>query len=285
MYLDFPFTSHYVQLGKNRIHYIDEGSGPVIVMVHGNPTWSYYYRNIITLLSKDHRVIAIDHMGCGLSDKPQDYEYTLKQHVENLERVLDSLHVLSFSLVVHDWGGAIGMGVATKYPERIEKIVILNTAAFRSSRIPFRIRICKFPLIGPFIVRAFNGFAWPATFMAVKKSMQKDVCSAYIAPYNSWNNRVAVSAFVKDIPLEESHVSYSTLEEIENGLSTIKDAGVPMMIIWGGKDFCFDNVFYEEWRQRFPEAECHMFPEGGHYILEDCRDEVAPLFSRFFETK
>lgn len=285
MYPEFPFTSHYLQLGNDRLHYIDEGSGPVIVMVHGNPTWSYYYRNIIKLLSKDHRVIAIDHMGCGLSDKPQQYNYTLGQHVENLEKLLNSLSIHSFSLVVHDWGGAIGMGVATKYPERIEKIVVLNTAAFRSKRIPFRISICKYPIIGPFIVRAFNGFAWPATFMAVTKPMPKKICKAYLAPYDSWRNRVAVAAFVKDIPLEKHHVSYSTLEKIDNGLSTLKDAGVPMLIIWGGKDFCFNTIFYDEWRKRFPEAECHMFPDAGHYILEDCRDEVEPLLSRFFRIK
>lgn len=285
MYPEFPFEPHYFHVGKHRLHYIDEGSGPVIVMVHGNPTWSYYYRHIISLLSVNHRVIAIDHMGCGLSDKPQDYPYTLKQHIENLDSLLHSLGILSFSLVVHDWGGAIGMGVATKYPERIEKIVILNTAAFRSKRIPFRISMCKFPILGPLIVRGFNGFAWPATFMAVKKSLPKEISKAYIAPYNSWKNRVAVSAFVQDIPLKKNHVSYATLENIEHNLSMLRDGGVPMLIIWGGKDFCFDTVFYDEWVERFPDAECHMFPDAGHYILEDCRDEVVPLLSRFFEPK
>lgn len=283
VYPEYPFKSHYLQIGNNRMHYIDEGSGPVIVMIHGNPTWSYYYRNVISLLREKYRVIAMDHIGCGLSDKPQEYQYTLQQHVENINGLLQCLNITKFSMIVHDWGGAIGMGVAATYPERLDRIVILNTAAFRSARIPFRIRMCKIPFVGPFIVRALNGFAWPATFMAVTKRMNKDVKAAYLAPYNSWNNRIAVSGFVQDIPLSPKHVSYSTLEKIENSLSSIKDHDVPIMIVWGGKDFCFDKVFYDEWRERFPDAESHYFPDGGHYILEDKCEEVSILLSNFFE--
>jgi haloalkane dehalogenase len=264
------------------MHYIDEGSGPVIVMVHGNPTWSYYYRNIIRLLAENYRVIAVDHIGCGLSDKPQSYPYTLQQHIDNLENLLNILEVSSFSLVVHDWGGAIGMGVATKYPERVEKLVVLNTAAFRSKRIPFRIQICKWPVIGELLVRGCNAFAWPATFMAVTRPLRKDVASAYLAPYDSWKNRVAIAAFVQDIPLDSKHVSYGTLENVEQGLATLRDNAIPMLILWGGKDFCFDKVFYDEWLIRFPEAEHHYFEDGGHYILEDKLGEVSPLLTRFF---
>lgn len=265
------------------MHYIDEGHGPVIVMVHGNPTWSYYYRNIIPLLARNHRVIAVDHVGCGLSDKPQDSNYyTLRQHIENLESLLNTLEILRYSLIVHDWGGAIGMGLAVRYPERIEKIVVLNTAAFRSTRIPLRIRICKWPVIGSLLVRGCNGFAWPATFMAVTQPLRKEIAAAYLAPYNSWKNRVAVAAFVKDIPLKPDHASYPELEDIEHGLAAIRDGGIPILLLWGGEDFCFDDVFYEEWRRRFPEAEHHYFPDGGHYILEDKLVEITPLLSRFF---
>ncbi len=282
LYPEYTFTSHFAQLGNHRMHYIDEGTGPVIVMVHGNPTWSYYYRNIIRLLSVNYRVIAVDHIGCGLSDKPQEYPYTLQQHIDNLDSLLNILEVSSFSLVVHDWGGAIGMGVATKYPERVEKIVVLNTAAFRSKRIPFRIQICKWPFIGKLLVRGCNAFAWPATFMAVVRPLQKDVASAYLAPYDSWKNRVAIAAFVEDIPLNESHVSYSTLENVEQGLATLRDNAIPILILWGGKDFCFDKVFYDEWLTRFPQAEHYYFEDGGHYILEDKLREVSPLLTRFF---
>lgn len=265
------------------MHYIDEGEGPLVVMVHGNPTWSYYYRNLIRLLSRSHRVIAFDHIGCGLSDKPQDYGYyTLRQHTDNLEALLSGLEITRYSLIVHDWGGAIGMGLATRYPERLEKVVILNTAAFRSQRIPFRIRVCRWPVIGPFIVRAFNGFAWPATFMAVSTPMPKDISAAYLAPYNSWKNRIAIAAFVQDIPLGPEHRSYEELTSTEHGLEVLRDGNIPMLILWGGKDFCFNREFYDQWLKRFPKAKHHYFPDGGHYILEDKTEAAGAKIAEFF---
>jgi len=264
------------------MHYIDVGEGPVVVLVHGNPTWSYYFRNVISLLSSTHRVIALDHIGCGFSDKPQDYGYyTLQQHTDNLEKLLNTLAVVSYSLIVHDWGGAIGMGLAARYPERVEKIVVLNTAAFRSERIPFRIRICRWPYIGPFLVRALNGFAWPATFMAVNRPMKKNIVAAYLAPYNNWKNRIAIAAFVKDIPLESDHVSYDELVRTEQALPILKELHIPMLILWGGKDFCFNDTFYNEWLRRFPDAEYHYFPDGGHYILEDKAQEAGERIAAF----
>ena len=128
---EYPFQSHYFNLeDSQRLHYLDEGSGDVILMLHGNPTWSYYYRHLIKTLSKNYRVIAPDHIGCGLSSKPQDYNYNLSNHIHNVEKLIEKLGIKKFSLVVHDWGGAIGLGLATKYPSRLQKLIILNTAAF-----------------------------------------------------------------------------------------------------------------------------------------------------------
>jgi cis-3-alkyl-4-acyloxetan-2-one decarboxylase len=282
---DYPFTSRYYSAHGHRLHYLDEGRGPVVVMVHGNPTWSYYYRHAITQLADNHRVIAVDHMGCGLSDKPQDYPYCLQQHITNLCELLDHVGIDKYSLMIHDWGGAIGMGCAVMAPERIEKIVIFNTAAFRSTRIPFRIRICRWPLIGRLIVQGLNGFAWPAQFMAVTKPLAKEVAAAYLKPYDCWVNRVAIYRFVRDIPLKADHESYAVLENIEHSLHKLQTAAIPKMIIWGGKDFCFDQVFYDEWCRRFPEAGRHYFADAGHYILEDKRDEIAVLLEDFFSAK
>jgi haloalkane dehalogenase len=282
VYPDYPFTSRYLELEGGRLHYLDEGEGPVIVMVHGNPTWSYYFRHLVSLLGETHRVIAVDHMGCGLSDKPQDYSYCLAQHIDNLQRLLTHLRVDRFSLVVHDWGGAIGIGCAVNHIGSIEKIVVMNTAAFRSSRIPLRIQLCRLPLIGQTIVRLFNGFAGPARFMAVKKKMAPAVARAYLAPYNSWKNRVAVYNFVRDIPLTAEHRSYATLVEIEKRLPLLRDSAVPLLVVWGGGDFCFNDQFFLEWKRRFPEAENHYFPDGGHYILEDKLEEIVPIVASFF---
>jgi haloalkane dehalogenase len=284
VYPDYPFQSNYYTIGEYRLHYVDEGEGDVIVMVHGNPTWSYYYRKLIRLLAKKHRIIAIDHMGCGLSDKPQNYDYCLKNHIDNLYSLLQFLKVDSFSLVVHDWGGAIGMGVAAKNPDSIKRAMILNTAAFRSKRIPFRISICRWPVVGTFLVRGLNGFAGPATTMAVSKKMDTNVAAAFLAPYDSWKNRVAVAAFVEDIPLDFGHPSYKTLLAVEKGLEKFQQRQLPMLICWGGKDFCFNDSFYEEWCQRFPHADSHYFKEAGHYVLEDAFDKIEPIALNFFES-
>ncbi len=282
MYPEYPFQSHYHTIGSHRIHYVDEGQGDTIVMVHGNPTWSYYYRRLISLLAKEHRVIAIDHMGCGLSDKPQKYNYCLQNHIDNLDSLLQHLGVETFSLVVHDWGGAIGMGVAAKNPHLLTRAMVLNTAAFRSQRIPFRISVCRWPIIGEPLVRGLNGFAGPSVFMAVSRKMDKEVARAFLAPYDSWHNRVAVSAFVKDIPLTPAHPSYKSLLYVEQGLEKLQERQLPMLICWGGKDFCFNKTFYDEWCERFPEAETHYFSESGHYVLEDSFEAIAPLADTFF---
>jgi len=220
-------------------------------------------------------------MGCGLSAKPQDYSYTLKTHIDNLEILLAECSIEKFSLVVHDWGGAIGMGLARRYPERLESIVVLNTAAFRSPRIPLRIRICRVPLLGDLIVRGFNGFARGALIMAVANKMASPVARAYLEPYDSWEHRIALLRFVQDIPLSPGDGSWQTLLEIEHGLNRLQN--IPMLILWGGRDFCFTRRFYEEWLQRFPGAERHFFPDAGHYVLEDAFEAIAPLITDFFQ--
>ena len=224
-------------------------------------------------------------MGCGLSDKPADYPYCLAQHIENLDSLLNHLEVRNFSLVVHDWGGAIGFGYAVQHVDKIEKIVLMNTAAFRSTRIPWRIGICRLPVIGEIIVRLFNGFAGPACYMAVEKKLNDETKRGYLAPYNTWRNRVAIARFVQDIPMDASHPSYSRLLEIENRLSLVREKKIPTLILWGARDFCFNDSFYQEWRRRFPEAECHYFNDGGHYVLEDKITEIVPILETFFARK
>jgi cis-3-alkyl-4-acyloxetan-2-one decarboxylase len=251
-----------------RMHYLDEGMGSVVVMLHGNPTWSFYYRNLVKELSAaGYRCIVPDHIGCGLSDKPKDYPYTLQRRIEDVERLLDHLDIKQFSLVVHDWGGAIGCGVAGRRPAAVEKMVLLNTAAFLSKRIPLRIASIKVPVIGEAIIRGLNGFAGPAATMSVEIPLAPAVKTGMLWPYRSWADRVAVWNFVKDIPLREAHPTYATLSAVEAGLSQLVDK--PVCIVWGGKDFCFNMHFYERWRQIFPQATVHLHEQCGHYILED----------------
>ena len=279
-FAEYPFTpQNFVTAAGHRLSYIDEGNGLPVVMVHGNPSWSYLYRNVITALKGEYRCIAPDHLGCGLSDKPQNWPYQLQGHINNFTELLDHLHIERCVLVVHDWGGAIGMGWAGRHPERIAGLVVLNTAAFRSSQLALRIAVCRWPLIGALLVRGLNGFAWPATFMAVRKKMRPEIKAGFLAPYNNWANRVAVHRFVQDIPMQPGHPSYQTLVDVENSLEELEKK--PMLICWGGQDFCFNDHFYKEWQQRFPQAEKHYFATTGHYVLEDALAEILDLFPGF----
>lgn len=275
---EYQYCSHFCTLPcGERLHYLDEGEGPVVVLLHGNPTWSFYYRNLIYLLRKEYRVIAPDHLGCGLSDKPAGYNYSLGNHISNLRYLFDSLEIKKASFVLHDWGGAIGFGLIAGDPQIAEKIVVHNTAAFRSLRIPLRIGICKTPLLGRVLIQGANLFARAATFMAVSRPMRRDIKQAYLSPYNSWENRRAVYAFVRDIPLHRFHSSYGELVQAEKGVEMMQKADVPLLVLWGGKDFCFTKHFYAEWLRRFPDCRRHFFSDYGHYLLEDAGMEA---FSR-----
>ena len=285
---EYPFGPQRIQVGKNlNLSYVDEGdkNSKPVMMVHGNPTWSFFYRNLIKMLKDNHRVIVPDHIGCGLSDKPQDYDYTLKNHVDNVTTLFESevLPILKdknmkMDLIVHDWGGAIGMGLATRYPDFIDKIVIMNTAAFTDINIPARISICKLPVVGEKLVRHFNAFAWPATFMAVEKPLSKAIKKGFLLPYNDYNNRIATARFVKDIPMKEDHPTWNTLKDIENKLDTLKGE---KLLLWGAKDFCFSPHFYERWCQIYPKAKKHFIASAGHYLLEDAPEETQREIKAF----
>lgn len=277
----YPFQPRFFEVDGQRLAYLDQGKGLPVVMVHGNPSWSYLYRNLVTHLQDRYRCIVPDHLGCGFSDKPQDAPYRLANHLENLERLLDFLAIERCVLVVHDWGGAIGMGWAGKHADRVAGVVVLNTAAFRSHRMPLRIAVCRWPMLGELLVRGLNGFARAAIFMAVSKRMRSDVARGFLAPYDCWRNRIAVHRFVEDIPMQSNHPSWSTLVAIEEGLSNLQQ--VPMLLCWGGRDFCFNDWFYEQWQRRFPQAEAHYYKDAGHYVLEDALEEIAPLVDRFLD--
>lgn len=281
--LEYPFESHTLDLASGAtMHYLDEGQGPVVIMLHGNPTWSFYYRNLIKALSgRGYRCIVPDHIGCGLSDKPQDYNYTLEQRIADVEALVDHLGIDSFSLVVHDWGGAIGCGLAGRRPEALRKMVLLNTGAFRSKRIPLRIALVKLPIVGQFIIRALNGFAGPAAIMSVKVPLKRSVKRGILWPYRSWADRVAVWNFVKDIPLKPSHPAYQCLSEVEAGLEKI--AGKPIHLFWGAKDFCFTMHFHDRFQQFFPAADSEVLERCGHYILEDGGHELWNKIATFLE--
>ncbi|MBL7646522.1 MAG: alpha/beta fold hydrolase [Candidatus Hydrogenedentes bacterium] len=283
---NFPFKPKHINRNGLKYNYVDEGQGDPVVMVHGNPSWSFYYRNLIDALKGQYRCIAPDHIGCGLSDKPGDdqYTYTLKNRVDDLEALLDHLDVTkNVTLVVHDWGGMIGMAWATRHPERVKQIVVLNTSAFHlpdTKRFPLGLWICRNTWLGTVLVRGFNAFARGAAWVGCKRNpMPKELRDAYCAPYDSWDNRIATLRFVQDIPLRGEDPAYPIVTEVE--LKAKQFADRPMLICWGLLDFVFDKHFLKLWTDQFPQAEVHRFTDCGHYILEDAKDEVIGLVQRF----
>jgi len=280
---EYPFKSNFIDLDGSKMHYLDEGNGFPVLMLHGNPTWSFYYRNLVKVFAGKYRCIVPDHIGCGFSDKPQDYNYTLDTHIENVSRLVDKLKIEKLNLVVHDWGGSIGMGLAVRRPELINRIVILNSAAFTDSFIPLRIAACRIPFIGEIAVRRFNLFVQAARFMATSKTfgLTGEVLKGFLFPYRSYEDRVAIYGFVKDIPMKADHVSYPVLKEIENNLNLLSNRKIAL--IWGCRDFCFTTHFLERWKEIFPKAESFLFKTAGHYVLEDAKDEVIKHISEFLK--
>lgn len=278
---EYPFESHWLDLDGHRYHYVDEGEGSPILFVHGNPTWSFAFRKFVSGLSDQYRCIAVDHIGCGLSDKPLEYEYRLVKHIDNLCRLIEELDLDQVTLVAHDWGGAIGMGAAIRMNARISKVCLMNTAAFPSDFIPRRIAVCRIPLLGALGVRGLNGFSRAAITQAVanKKCWTKAAKAGYLAPYDSWDHRIAVHRFVQDIPMKASHPSYTTLQDIADQLDLFNDS--PVKLIWGMQDWCFHPGFLRRFQKIWPHAETIELEHAGHYLFEDdpqrCVDEVRRL--------
>jgi pimeloyl-ACP methyl ester carboxylesterase len=281
----YPFRPHYLDLPGARMHFLDEGRGEPVVMVHGNPTWSFYYRDLVKALRENYRAVVPDHVGCGLSEKPGDdrYDYTLDSRVADLEMLLDALGLTSgLTLVLHDWGGMIGMAYASRHPGRVKRLVILNTAAFllpAAKRLPLSLWLCRDTALGALLVRGFNAFSRGAVRYCVTRPLDPAVRAAYLAPYDSWANRIAVLRFVQDIPLHSGDNAYATVRAVQDGLDRFR--GVPMLVCWGERDFVFDGSFLAEWERRFPDAEVHRFADAGHFVLEDAGPAVVPLVRDF----
>jgi pimeloyl-ACP methyl ester carboxylesterase len=277
----YPFESHWFDVDGQRYHYLDEGQGEPLLLLHGNPTWSFYWRELVLALRGKYRLIVPDHIGCGLSDKPQRYDYRLARHIGNVRRLVEHLQLEKLTLVAHDWGGAIGLGAAVAEPDRFRRLILFNTAAYRSRRVPWRIRVCRTPLLGEVAVRGLNAFARAALTMAVARHerMTPAVRAGLLAPYDTWANRIAIHRFVMDIPLSPRHPSYPALEAIEHGLQALGER--PTMFIWGMRDWCFTPYFLDRFLEFFPGAEVHRLFDASHYVIEDAHERIVPLVERF----
>ena len=276
--------------------YLDEGprDGEVVVMLHGNPSWSYYWRMLVAGLSDRYRCIVPDHVGMGLSDKPDDdkgatprYDYTLQSRVDDLEALLRHAGVddaTPVTLAVHDWGGMIGFGWALKHAAQVKRLVILNTAAFpmpADKAMPWQIALGRDYSIGELVIRAFNAFSAGASRLGVERKMPAAVRRAYVAPYNSWKNRISTIRFMQDIPLSPKDAAWPLLEAAGKALPSF--ANRPAFIGWGLKDFVFDQHFLARFRADLPQARVHAFEDAGHYVLEDRHEVLVPAIRAFLD--
>ncbi len=282
----YPFSPNYKKINGFEMHYLDEGHGQPVLMLHGNPTWSFYFRNIVKNLPEGFRAIVPDHIGCGLSEKPPVslYPYRLENRVKDIETLVEKLGIKQkIHLIVHDWGGMIGSLFALRNMDKIAGITVTNTSGFLppgTKQLPVRLKILRnIKSFSKPAVLGLNLFAGSALYMAPKKPLSANVKSGLIAPYSCPENRTATYTFVQDIPLDASHPSFELVKWADDNLHILSEK--PVQILWGEHDFVFDTDYYNEWVRRFPDKEKHFFKTAGHYLFEDEPEKTSALINSF----
>jgi len=276
----YPFRTAGVPVEGGRMSYVDEGApdAPPIVLLHGNPTWSFLYRSMIPKLTPRYRVIAPDHVGFGLSDKPADPAwYTLERHISNFTTLVESLELKKVTLVLHDWGGPIGLGYAVAHPDNIARLVLLNTWASvpHSSDPPdlhWGLRLAR-GVMGPFTVQRLNLFVELALRMAVQRKLTPREFGAYRFPFPDAGSRAGVLAFPRMIPRRAGDAAWQTMRAIEAGLAKIT---APADILWGKRDPVFSGLYAYLLRDRLKNAREPVFLEqASHFVPEDAPDAIV----------
>jgi haloalkane dehalogenase len=299
---DYPFEPRAFEARPGiTMSYLDEGprDGDVVVMLHGNPSWSYYWRRLVLGLrdpapGKAYRCIVPDHVGMGLSDKPDDraaatprYDYTLQSRIDDLQALLRHAGVddaTPVTLVVHDWGGMVGFGWALSHSTQVERLVILNTAAFpmpAAKRFPWRLALGRDSRVGGWLIRRFNLFARGAARFGTTRKLPREVREAYAGVYAGWDNAISTLRFMQDIPLGEGDRAWPLL--VRSGETLPRYADRPAFIGWGLRDFVFDRHCLDVFRAALPQAEVHAFDDAGHYVMEDKHEVLVPAIRAFLD--
>jgi haloalkane dehalogenase len=280
----WPFQPRFFGYDGIRFHYVDEGEGEPIVLLHGNPTWGYLYRKFIPPLSETNRCVVPDYMGFGKSDTPLDKPYTLARHIENFTAFALHLDLRDATLVMQDWGGPIGLGFAVENPDRIKRLVILNTWAFRiPAGVPLAplLELFRQPHVGEGMVQGLNLFVEGYLPAGIHdKERLNEIMPAYRAPFPDWNSRIGTLAFPRDIPVGDDHPSTPTMGHIEDNLGKLK---VPTIIIWGMQDIAIPPPLVDRWQSIYPHAEAHRIETGNHFVQEDEPEQIVGLIQDFLE--
>lgn len=281
----YPFAHHWMEVMGYQMHYLDEGEPsekPTVVLLHGNPTWSFLYREIIPLISGNCRVIAPDYIGMGLSDKPSDESfYTLENHIRTMELFIEKLALENIILVVQDWGGPIGLGYALAHKENVSGMLIMNTwcwpdpSEFHDSVVPWR--MLHAPFVGPHFLLRKNVLIERGLYLSTVRNRQRlkhgPVLDGYRLPYSTPESRIAILAFPRDIPRREGDANWQRMGEMEEALGNLD---FPCRLLWGEKDIVFPPANAGRFQKLLPNCSPpRMIPDGSHFIQEDAPGEIA----------
>jgi cis-3-alkyl-4-acyloxetan-2-one decarboxylase len=292
-YDTYPFESRFVTVDSQRMHYVDEGRGETLLLLHGNPTWSYLYRHIIADLSKDHRCVAPDHVGFGFSDKPRNGDYSMRAHIMRLGAFVDEIGLDDITLVAQDWGGIIGLAWAVHHKVRVRRLVLMNTTGFLPERpadfarmrpVPWGLLLLwamKVPGLGEAFVQGANGFARRMVPLGIhhRERMTPSVMRGYLDPYPTWSSRRAHLEAVRQVPLGLRHPTRRLLQEIGAELDGWR---VPAQLIWGMRDPVFVPWFLEEFERRLPNhAPSVRIEDASHFLQDDRPDIIGGTIRRF----
>ncbi len=279
---EYPFAHNYLELPMGRLHYVDEGKGDhALVMVHGNPSWSFCYRHLVKGLSDNYRCIAADHIGFGLSDKPSDWSYLPEDHAANLEALLLHLNLKKVTLIVQDWGGPIGLSLAVKYPEIVNSLVIMNTWMWSmkgDSHFEKFSGLMGGP-VGRFMIKKFNFFVRVAMKQAYgdKSKLTKQIHSQYLNVHVKPEERKGCWVFPKQII-----GSSQWLNQLWEQRSNFVDK--PALVVWGKKDIAFRKKELDVWKNNLHNAEIVEFENIGHYVQEELGIKMTTLIKTFLLT-
>jgi haloalkane dehalogenase len=277
---EYPFESKFIQLDMGRMHYIDEGEGEPIVMLHGNPTWSFLYRHLVKGLSPIYRCVAVDYIGFGLSDKPPTWSYLPEDHAKNVEDLIEKLDLKDITLVVQDWGGPIGLSYALDHPGNVKRLVIMNTWAWPvSDDVHFR-RFSRFlgGRLGKLLITRFKFFE--KTIMRKlaknKERFTKQVHKHYIKQFSSHNDRKGIWIFPKEII-----GSTKWFDSLWSKKERIKD--IPALLVWGMRDMAFREKELQTWEDLFSRSKTAKLKGVGHYVQEEAGPDLIPIITKFLK--
>jgi haloalkane dehalogenase len=277
---EYPFASHYCTLNGQQVHYIMEGkadSPETFLFIHGTPSWSFDYRNVIRRISKSHRCIAYDHVGFGLSAKPARYDYGTQNHARTLATFVEQFNLTDLTLVVHDFGGPIGWDFALKHPERIRRVAIINSWLWDARSDPDYIRLAKVlksPLL-PFLYRYLNfspRFLIPAAMG--KHRLPKAIHRQYIRPFRNPSERYGMLAFARSLVNDQEW-----FESLWQQRARLADK--PLALIWGMKDRFLTERYFDRWMTAFPHAEVLKLADCGHFPQEEQPQAVADFLLKW----